>query len=137
MKTGIEPYTSYTKFKVEPAATNTKSSVEPDSYIDLSVKPARNTVFTVQNTENLNYVFTEESISDITLIYPHPAAVITNTKYKIAGQETISVFDNNGKLMDYIGDAPESNTLAIDISKYPAGNYIYAFGRNSGKFIVK
>lgn len=134
----VEPYSSSTKFSIEPVSSSTKFSVEPTYSSEFKVKPASN--YTIFNVKQEGSSIATENIDEAALrIYPVPAKNELNIEYDLSSgvAQYLTICDVNGRMMSRIILTPDRNKTTLDVSKYPAGTYIYSCNAESGKFIVK
>lgn len=130
----VEPYSSTTEFTVKPAS-NTRFEVKQASGSEVSVKPAYGVVFDVRE-QNSSYIASEDA-GQINAVYPNPAQRQITIEYNIQNAEYLTICNVNGDMLCYTQLNPAQNRINIDVSDYPAGVYIYSYGRISGKFIKK
>ncbi|MCL1943323.1 MAG: T9SS type A sorting domain-containing protein [Candidatus Azobacteroides sp.] len=70
--------------------------------------------------------------------YPNPTSDFSTIEYHVdKGDEYLSVFNVDGRLSEYVQSDSQNNRLTLNVSDYPWDAYIYVFGKNPGKFIVK
>ena len=71
-------------------------------------------------------------------LYPNPARNSVTLEYDIQGQmQEMQIVDINGRVIaNYLLD-PSQKQVKINTFNYKKGVYVYRYGNNSGKFVVK
>ena len=71
-------------------------------------------------------------------LYPNPARNSVTLEYNIQGQmQEMQIVDMQGRVVaSYLLD-PSQKQVKINTSNYKKGVYVYRYGNNSGKFIIK
>lgn len=71
-------------------------------------------------------------------VFPNPARIKVNLPYMLeTGQiADMKIYDTNGQLIKTIKIGAHFNQVALDISGFKPGLYIYRYNNKSGKFLV-
>lgn len=68
--------------------------------------------------------------------YPNPAIYNVTIPYSVKTAQQLSIYNVEGKLVEQHLLQPTNDNIVIDVTKMPAGIYIYRVGGASGKFNV-
>ena len=68
--------------------------------------------------------------------YPNPATFNVTIPYSAKTVQTMSIYNIEGKLIEQHQLQPSNDNIVIDVTRMPAGIYIYRIGGASGKFNV-
>lgn len=68
--------------------------------------------------------------------YPNPATFNVTIPYSAKTVQTMSIYNIEGKLIEQHQLQPSNDNIVIDVTRMPAGIYIYRVGGASGKFNV-
>lgn len=68
--------------------------------------------------------------------YPNPATFNVTIPYSAKTVQTMAIYNIEGKLIEQHQLQPSNDNIVIDVTRMPAGIYIYRVGGASGKFNV-
>jgi hypothetical protein len=76
------------------------------------------------------------SMPEVFEAYPNPATYNVTIPYSVNTAQQLSIYNVEGKLVEQHLLQPTNDNIVIDVTKMPAGIYIYRVGGTSGKFNV-